>query len=513
MKIRVSLHLYWLFFCLSYASFTQAQADLQQLDLYFQKALVEWQIPGMAIAIVKDGKTVLEKGYGVLEAGKAAKVDEHSLFAIASNTKAFIAAEIAMLVEQSKLHWDDPVQKYLPDFELYDSYVSQNATIRDLLCHRIGLGTFSGDVVWYKSNYTTEELIDRLKYVPQAFPFRSGWGYSNLMFITAGEVIKAVSGKSWSQFANTHIFRPLSMQRTLTSTNELRNTSNVATPHKPIDGAHRPIPWVNWDNMGAAGGIISSAHDMAEWLKLQLDGGIRGADTLFTAKSQSIMWTPHNNFRVSQASRALFPSRHFNGYGLGWSLADYGGRMMASHGGGYDGMYSRVVLVPDEKLGIVVLTNGMKGISTWLTYYVVDRYLEMEEKDWSISGLKRQREAERKDHEKLAGYSRKRITGTQPSLAYEKYLGRYESKLFGPIEVERDGKELALRFPNAPHFNARLKHWHFNTFQIIWNEVHAWFNFGTVQFILNNNAEVQELQFDVPNHDIFFEEIEAKKVK
>ncbi|MEL6864381.1 MAG: serine hydrolase [Bacteroidota bacterium] len=500
-----------LFLILLPTSLLFAQADLQQIDRYIQQAQKDWGIPGLSVAIVKDGEIVLEKGYGQIEVGKAQAVDAHSVYAIASNTKAFISTALAMLVEENKIQWDDPVKQYLPDFELYDDYVTQNTSIRDLLCHRVGLGTFSGDVVWYKSEYQAAELVQRLQHVPQAFPFRSGYGYSNLMFITAGEVIKAVSGQSWDQFIQERIFKPLDMNRSHTSIKALTTMDNVASPHKPIAGKHQPIPYVNWDNMGAAGGILSSVHDMAQWLQLQLNHGIWGKDTLFQRSSQEVLWTPHNNFPVRQSTRQLFPDRQFSGYGLGWGLSDYGGQMLVSHGGGYDGMYSRVVLVPNQELGIVVLTNGMKGISSWLTYYIIDAYLQKEPTDWSEKGLGFQNRRDEYQAKQMKELKAKRKLNTQPDLPLSELAGEYESPLFGPVNIQYKDKKLFLHFPKAPSLDAELRHWHLNTFEILWKEIHAWFDFGTLQFVLDNTGEVQDLQFHVPNNDIFFEEIKAKR--
>ena len=196
----------------------QAQVDLKKIDQYIAKAQKDWNVPGLAVAIVKDGKVVHASGYGALEEGKPYEVDENTLFAIASNTKAFIASALGTLVDQGKIGWKDKVRDYLPYFELYDSYATNEATIEDLLCHRLGLGTFSGDVIWYKSELSAEEVIKRAKYVPQAYGFRDGYGYSNLMFITAGEVIKAVTGQEWHEYVKETFFMPLGMDRTITST-------------------------------------------------------------------------------------------------------------------------------------------------------------------------------------------------------------------------------------------------------------------------------------------------------
>jgi CubicO group peptidase (beta-lactamase class C family) len=502
----------FLFLLLFLSSMVYAQVDIKALDQYIQQAQIDWNVPGLSVAVVKDGKVVLAKGYGVLEKGKTAKADENSLYAIASNTKAFVAAAIGMLVEEGKLKWDDPVQKYLPYFELYDPYVSKHTTVRDLLCHRVGLGTFSGDAIWYKTNYSAEEVVKRARYLPQAYEFRAGYGYTNLMFIAAGEVIRAASGQAWDVFVKERIFKPLGMERSQTSTSALNSLSNVATPHKSIYGPIEPIPYAGWDNMGAAGGIISSVSDMAKWLNVQLNQGSSEGKTLFKAQTQETFWTMHNSFRVSASQKQRYFLRHFSGYALGWSIADYGGRMLLNHGGGYDGMYSQVMLIPEEKLGIVVLTNSMTGISPNLCYYVVDRYLKLPLKDWSKDGLsgELQHQAERRNI--VEGRKAARVSNTSPSLAASALVGKYQDPLYGTLEVVLSANnQLELHFPHGPQLDAVLRHWHYDTYEIQWKQTHAWYDFGTLQFVVDNNRKLIGLEFDVPNEDIFFEEIHAKR--
>ncbi|RMG29093.1 MAG: serine hydrolase [Bacteroidetes bacterium] len=510
-NLRLQLRFWGLLLLLGFCMALPAQQSSERLDAYFARAQQDWDIPGMAIGIIKDGKVVLSKGYGSLRAGGSRPVDGNSLFAIASNTKAFIAAAIGILVEEGKLSWDDPVRKYLPYFQLYDEYASAHCSVRDLLCHRVGLGTFSGDVLWYKSTYTAEEVVKRARYVPQAFEFRAGYGYSNLMFIAAGEVIQAVSGQPWHAFIQDRILDPLGMQRTQTSVVPLSGMENVAQPHKPTDGRNVPIPYTNWDNMGAAGGIISSTNDMLKWIQLQLQQGQWAGRQLFQPETQTEWWTPHNNHKVSESSRQRYPGHHFNGYGLGWALMDYGGRLVANHGGGYDGMYSKVAIVPEEQLGIVILTNSMKGISNPLMYYILDHYLGHTPKDWSQIGLKWQAEKEERKKERLQNRLNYHKMGTQPDLPLQEFAGTYRCQMYGDIEVRYEQEQLSLHFPEAPALDARLSHWHFNTFQINWRQPHAWFGFGTLQFVLDNNGRPHSLRFDVPNDDIFFEEIQAIK--
>ncbi len=472
----------------------------------------EYHVPGMSVGIIKDGKIILSEGYGVLEEGENAKADKNTLYSIASNTKAFISASLATLVEDGKIDWDDKVKKYLPYFELYDPCVSDMITIRDLLCHRSGLGTFSGDVIWYRSNYTATEVAARAAEIPAQFEFRNGYGYSNLMFITAGEIIRVVSGKSWDEYVKETFLTPLQMNKTITSTDDIASTGNVATPHMPEGEKNNPIEWVNWDNMGAAGGIISSADDMLKWIALQLNEGIKSGDTFFLRSEQKVMWTPHNSFTVSARAHDLY-GRNFSGYGLGWGLNDYRGHLVVSHTGGYDGMYSSVYLLPDDKTGIVVLTNAMSGIGPMLSYEIMDKFFGLPQKDWKERGIKQDIANTADRAARIKERTDARQMGTVPTMTAEQISNLYRSPIYGDIQIKTENDQLVIDFIPAPGLKARLTHWHHDVYLLNWFEEQAWFSFGTVQILKDNNGHASELLFDVPNDDIFFEEIKAVRVQ
>ena len=503
-KLFISLLLFVFFSAQSFA-----QANLKAIDAYINKAQKDWNVPGLAVAIVKDGKVVHAKGYGVKELGKADKVDEHTLFAIASNSKAFVSSAIGTLVDQGKLNWKDKVKSHLPYFELYDHYASEEATVEDLLCHRLGLGTYSGDAIWYKSTFSAEEVVKRIKYVPQAYGFRDGYGYSNLMFITAGEVIKSVTGKTWAEYVDQTFIQPLGMSRTITSTNDLMTKGNYATPHKAVRNENIVVDWVNWDNMGAAGGIISSVNDMAKWMNFQLTKGKIGNEQVLEYNTQGNLWTPHNSYLVTEAQKQNRPGVNFRGYGLGWAVSDYHGRRIIAHGGGYDGMYSRVLMVPEENLGIVVLTNGMRGISGAITDFVVDKYLGLEEINYSEEALKNMSYPM---YDRIDAIKAKRVPNTQPSLSLDDYVGTFYTPMYGNIHIKKGSNGLLLEFEDAPLLMASLAHWHYDTFETKWDVEHAWFDFGTVQFEFDQARNITGIKIDVPNNDIFFHELELKKV-
>lgn len=506
-----------LLFSLAYAllisgAYGQAgfDVDLRQLDAYFARMTEDWGTPGVSIGIVKDGKLIFNGNYGTVETGKSRKPDKNTLYAIASNSKAFTSALIGMLVEEGKMNWDDKATQHVPYFQVYDPWVTANVTIRDLLSHRVGLGTFSGDVIWYKSELPAEEIVRRVKYLPKAFDFRAGYGYSNVMYIVAGEAIRSVTGKSWSVNVKERILEPLGMSRTITSPSLLKEKGNYATPHALVNGKNVPIPWEDWEEIGALGGVISCVEDLSKWMIFNLDHGIWQGDTLISRETRNLVWTPHNNF-INDHTRPNEFNRHFRGYGLGWSLSDYRGSLLVQHTGGYDGMTSAVSLVPDHKLGVVVLTNGQKNPIMAATYYALDKFLGVEPKDWSADFLSRANQMEAGDA-RIANMKAARIPQTQPSLPLENYKGKYWSDIYGAIYVNLENGNLRLTFEHSPRLSATLKHWHHDVWEIDWDELHAWFDFGTVKFTTNNNLEITGMDFDVPNDDIFFHELKPYRV-
>ncbi|GAB3826171.1 hypothetical protein GCM10028895_36660 [Pontibacter rugosus] len=302
-------------------------ANLQKLDAYYQKALKAWDVPGMAIAIVKDDSVIFAKGYGVLNNKTGGQVDANTLFGIASNSKAYTSAALATLVDAGKIKWTDKVKKYVPYLQLYDPFVTENLTIEDLLSHRAGLNTFSGDLLWYNTTYSRPEIIERMRYLQPAYGFRDGYGYSNLMFITAGEVIEQVTGQKWEDYIKQTFFQPLAMSRSYTSVNDLKGIQNVASPHGfDANGKPYATTLTAWDNWNPAAGIFTSVNQDAQWLRLQLNRGTYKGNKIFSEEASRHMWQAHNPIPVSKQAEEGVPSTHFTAAGLGWFVSDYNGR-------------------------------------------------------------------------------------------------------------------------------------------------------------------------------------------
>jgi len=485
--------------------------DLKALDNYFSKMVKDWDIPSASIGIVKDGQLIFTGNYGVKAVGETDAPNAHTLYAIASNSKAFTSAIIGMLVQEGKLNWNDKVKKYLPYFELYDPWVSDHITIRDILSHRAGLGTFSGDNIWYKSNLPAKEFIKHIKYVPQAYEFRAGYGYSNLMYITAGELIKTVTGKSWSQNVKERILDPLDMDRTISSLKDLELKGNYASPHARTADSNYIIDWVDWENVAATGGLISSVSDISKWMIFNLNHGIKDKDTLLSKRTRNMVWRPHNNHYVDHTSENDY-NRHFNSYGLGWGLSDYHGRLKVGHTGGYDGMITAVTLIPDENLGVVVLTNGVKSPIMAATYYALDRFMGLEIKDYSTEFLNRANNNAAQDT-RIQDRKQKRVLNTKPTVLKQDFVGAYRSDIYGDIHIVEKDNTLKLIFDHSPLLSASLTHWHHDVWEIHWDHPQAWFSFGTIKFNTDNNLELKGFDFDVPNDDFFFNELKPNKIK
>ena len=464
------------------------EATLNGFDDYVNKALKDWELPGLAIAIVKNDKIVYAKGFGVRKLGDPAPVDEKTLFAIGSSSKAFTAAGIAMLVDEGKIKLDDPVTKYLPGFQLFDPYVTREITVRDLLCHRSGLER--GDFIWYGTSYDRDEIWNRIRYVKPSWSFRSKFGYQNIMYLAAGQVLARVSGKSWDDFVRDRIFKPLEMTSTNTTIRAFAGQNNVATPHAKVEDKVRTIPWRNIDNIAPAGSINSNVTDMAQWGRLQLaEGSYKGA-RLISSAEMTEMHEPQTIIPKDPQLSMFMPDSHFRSYGLGWMLQDYKGRKVVQHGGAIDGMIAMVGMIPEEKLGVVILSN-LQGqlLPTALMFRIFDTYLGGPQKDWAGEMLKGLKGLEDQGKAALKKMEESRVKGTQPSLALEKYAGTYKDEALGDAKVTLENGKLVVR---TPAFVGDLEHWHYDTFRATFRD-NAVGGKTMATFTLNSQAKPDAL--------------------
>ncbi|MGB7435397.1 MAG: serine hydrolase [Candidatus Acidiferrum sp.] len=451
------------------------QGPPADLDAYVARSMKTFEVPGMAIAIVKDGKVVLLKGYGVRKLGETTPVDENTLFGIGSNTKAFTAAALATLVDAGKIAWNDRVYERLKGFEMYDAYVSKEMQIRDLLCHRSGLGLGEGDLMfWPHTTFTRDEVVYRLRYLKPKTSFRTTYAYNNLMFVTAGQVVAEVSGKSWDEYVREKIFVPLGMNNTNTSPSAFREGDDWAAPHSKVDGKLQAIPIENLDNAGPAGSINSSVADMSKWVLLQLNHGkIPSTETrIFSENASQEMWAQQMIVPVTAVPPELKNLQaHFAGYGMGWGLRDYKGRKLVNHSGGVAGYVTRVMLVPEENLGVVILTNAEETAAFQaVLFHVLDAYLGGETEDY-IAAFKTLEDKQRKEaDETMSKAAESRAAESKPSLPLEKYAGNYSDPWYGEVTIRPENGGLVLNFERTPKGLADLQHWQYDTFKAHWRD-------------------------------------------
>ena len=455
---------------------TAAQSAFADLDEYVAKTMKAFDVPGISVGIVKDGKVVLAKGYGVKKLGEPAVVDENTLFGIGSNTKAFTAAALATLVDEGKIAWDDPVYERLKGFQMYDPYVSKEMRIRDLLCHRSGLGLGEGDLMfWPHTTFTRDEVVYRVRFLKPATSFRSQFAYNNLMFLTAGQVVAEVSGKSWDDYVHDRIFVPLGMKTTNTSTDALKSGGDYAFPHSKVDGKLQVIPFENLDNAGPAGSINSSVAEMSRWVMMQLNRGkIPGSEgKIFSEKDSQEMWMQQTVIRVrEEGAEELKDLRpHLSGYGLGWFVRDYRGHKLVGHSGGVAGFVSHVEMIPEEKLGIIILTNAEEDFAfDAILFHVLDSYLGGGTQDY-VSAFKTVEDKHQKEAEETMQKAQQgRATDSKPSLPPEKYTGDYTDPWYGKVSITQEGGHLVLRLERTTKGVADLQHWQYDTFKAHWRD-------------------------------------------
>ena len=476
----------------------QAQPGmLEGFDDYVTRALQDWDIPGAAVVIVNDDSVVLCRGYGVRHVVETAPVDENTLFGIASCSKAFTAASLAMLVDEGKITWDDPVIKHLPWFQLYDPWVTREISIRDLLTHRCGLPEYGGDLMWWGSTRSREEILRRVRFVRPASSFRSRYAYHNIMFVAAGQIIPAVTGKSWEDFVAERILLPLGMNSSTTSTAALKGSTALVTPHMRISGVVRPVAWRNVDNGGPAGAITSNVKDLAQWIRLQLGRGTHQGRSLFSLQASRSMWSPQMVMPIGAPSATdPEPAPQFRAYGLGWGTYDYRGRKILRHFGETDGMSSVVALIPEEHLGLAILTNmHATTMHKALMYRIFDLYLGPPIGDWSATFLKAEKKSAEINMKKRKEIEAARVTGTHPSLPLRSYSGTYENEVYGTATVEEKEGKLVVRLNTTPSAIGDLQHWHFDTFEATWRD--PVFEKGFVVFTLGAPGNVVHMSLRV----------------
>jgi CubicO group peptidase (beta-lactamase class C family) len=425
------------------------------LDTYVEKALKEWQIPGAAVCVIKDGKVIVLKGYGVTEINGTAKVDENTLFMIGSNSKAFTATALAMLDAEKKLSLDDNVTKWIPEFKLDNKAAGEQAIIRDLLCHRLGFQTFQGDFTYWTSNLSRAEVIEKMSHIKAVYPFRTKWGYTNAAFLTAGEIIPKATGMQWEDFIKEKIFIPLGMNRTLALSKDYPAAINKCEPHTMANGKLVKIPYCLIDNLAPAGSISSSVNDMSKWVIMQLNDGRMDGKEIIPAAAIAQTRLPHS---ILGNGGYLYNKGHFALYGLGWFLEEYSGRKMVSHTGGVNGFVTSVTLIPEEKLGIIVFTNtDQNSFYEALKWEIIDAFLGNQYRNYSKAYLgfaATQKNNNEKKDKKLSDSADLKLPAALPLASY---TGNYFNDVYGDMKVVIENNELRMKFSHHPNMYAKLE--------------------------------------------------------
>ncbi len=440
------------------------------------------EVPGMAISIVEKGEITLARGYGLRELGKPEKVDGDTLFLTGSTGKAFTAAGLAVLVDRGLIEWDDKVIEHLPWFQMYDPWVTREITIRDLLVHRSGLGLGAGDLLFVpRTTRSRAEVVRQLRHIKPATSFRNGFAYDNVLYIVAGQLVEEVTGQTWEEFTVEQVLKPAGMSRSTADGPSRFATENRAQPHARVTDGHRGVGEQavldERDELSRvaapAGGLASSANDLARWLLIQLaDGKLpEGDGRLFSEAQAQEMWTPVVFLPIREYAGSLSAvTPDFSTYALGWNVRDYKGAKVVWHGGFTFGFKAAVVLIPEKQVGFSILTNAEDGsVVLGLMYELLDHYLGEPMADWPERFAADLTERTEKMLEAL-DESRVAAVEVGPSLPHERYAGDYTDAWYGPISIRLVDEKLAIDFRQTPGMTATLEHWQYDTFIARWDD-------------------------------------------
>ena len=491
----------WLLAPFIHASIAAAQpastaATVREFDAYTAKAARDWNVPGLAIAIVRNDSVLLAKGYGVRALGEPGAVDEHTLFGIMSTTKAMTTAALAMLVDDGKVAWNDPVSKWLPEVQFPDPYLGRELTVRDLLTHNTGLG--SADMLWTRGDLELPEILRRIRYMQPAYSLRSGFQYHNVMYGAAGEVIARASGMTWDDFVRTRIFVPVGMSRTFPTYRATAATrdANISSAHYRVRDTVRVIAEDLVDAVPAAGSVWSTASDMARWARFLLDSARVDGKRLISARNFAELFRPH----VVVPPGEFYPSTQltrprWTTYGLGWFQQDYNGRYLAFHTGSLDGRTAIIGLVPDAGMAVIVLGNlDHAEVRHALMLRAVDVFTGTNGapvRDWSTE-LSALYGAQRRRADSLRTVNEaRRIAGTRPTLPLSAYAGTYTHPAWGTFIVTERGGSLHLQAGVGPQNTGPLEHWNYDTFRVTFGDGRS--SPSIIQFVLGTDGSVSRL--------------------
>lgn len=462
----------------------------EQFEEWITGGMEQWQIPGMAVTVVKDDEVLYTRGFGVKKLSSGEPVDEHTQFGIASVSKHMAATSLARLVDKGLISWDDKISDIIPWFKLSDSYATENVTIHDLLTHQVGVGRMLGNRLQFMTNRSVEEILYRMRYHDFEQPFRSDYVYSNMMYALAGYVVTEVTGQEWGDYLRNEFFSKMGMDRSNTSIS-LLDEDNAAWPHQYINGEVVEIPRRSWDNAPAAGAVNSTASDMAQWMRLQLgEAGNWNGTTLVGAEVMRDVQTP--KVALSGGS-AVSPQRS---YGYGFSITDYNGTRLLTHGGATDGFNTIFMLVPEKNLGIMAVTNNFSSFQQAVAYTILDHHLDTEERnDWNALFLNNYNQLYERVKEERNKFEENRHTDTSPSKELRNFTGLYHNDLYDKARVFMEDGSLVMQFWSDDTLVADLEHWHYDTFRINWRNPAMREEFVTFRLGLNGYVNGMEVRY------------------
>ena len=500
-----------------------AQISSRQVDKHVKEAMETFNVAGVAVGIVKDGKIIHSKGYGVKSIETTEPVNNHTNFAIASNTKAFTTTSLAILVDEGKLSWNDKVVDYIPEFRMYNEYVTQNFIIKDLLTHRSGLGLGAGDLMWWPAgaDFTMKDVLTNFQHFIPNSAFRTKYDYDNILYFIAGEVIARVGGVPWEEFVETNIINPINMDNTYSSIVQISDFRNVATPHFTESGMIKTISHHNYDPKkvnGAAYSIYSNVDDLCNWMLVHLNQGKYGdnlENELFSKKNHRDMWKIHTILNADTSSRY---NSHFAGYGLGWRLSDRLGNMLVAHGGSMPGMLSLTVMMPDMDFGIVVLTNTESGgskVYMSVVNSIIDQYLGLKDFNWIGYYYDKFQKSEAKADSVTTKVWETVVSSKNEIINNEEYIGIYEDNWFGKVEVFMNDDQLWFKSYRSPKLNGPMYYYKANAFAIKW-EYQDMDGDAFAIFSLDEEGKAQSIKMKgiSPNIDFSFDfqDLDLKRI-
>jgi CubicO group peptidase (beta-lactamase class C family) len=426
------------------------------LDSYVKRGIEQWQLPGAAVLVVKDGNVIVSKGYGVKELGKQERVDENTLFMIGSNTKAFTGTALAILEYEGKLKLEDKVIKYLPDFKMKDSWVTKELNLVDIVTHRMGMETFQGDFMYWTSNLTSDEVVEKFGLLTPMLDFRTKFGYTNAGYAIAGKIIEKVTGLTWANYLKEKIFLPLQMNRTLALSEEYFSAENIAKPHTYIDGKMSVIPFQNIDNLAPCGGIGSSIKDLSHWVIAQLDSGRFADEEVIPIKALQRTRIPES---IQGRVKHLFNIRHFILYGLGWDLMDYEATEIVSHTGGVNGFVTSVTLLPEKNIGIVILTNTDQNVFFQsLKWEIIDSYLGLPYRNYDNYIFNKIEEGKKEKEQLVASWKDSVSMNIKLDLNLSDLKGRYENETYGYADLIQKENYIELSLQHHSKLKGKLEY-------------------------------------------------------